>query len=103
MQIGEIRTVAGDGLWLSGAYGEDVVALHFTWIRAWQHVHDMLPLLEEVLLPLGARPHWGKCFIVTRDELESAVSKVRRLHRLRRRADPAGKFVNAFSHRVLGY
>src|SRR5262249_12969078 len=29
LQISEIRTVAADGLWLSAAYGTDVVALHF--------------------------------------------------------------------------
>ena len=31
--VAEIRTVAADELWLSGAYGRDTVALHFTWVR----------------------------------------------------------------------
>ncbi len=103
LQIGEIRTVAGDRLWLSGAYNEDVVALHFTWKRAWQQVHDALPLLEEALLPLGARPHWGKCFVATRDKLEAQYPRLADFAALRRRSDPDGKFANAFTHRVLGY
>ena len=30
LQVGEIRSIAADQLWLSGAYGEDTVAFHFT-------------------------------------------------------------------------
>jgi len=33
LQITEIRTMAGDDLWLSEASGADTVALHFTWVR----------------------------------------------------------------------
>jgi xylitol oxidase len=102
LQVGEIRTVAGDRLWLSGAYGQDVVALHFTWRRAWKQVHEILPLLEEALLPLGGRPHWGKCFVASRDELTAQYPRFGDFTALRRRVDPVGKFTNAFSQRNLG-
>jgi alditol oxidase len=60
LQVCEIRTVAADGLWLSGAYGTDVLALHFTWHLAPSAVAAVLPELEARLAPFAARPHWGK-------------------------------------------
>ncbi|HSP59454.1 MAG TPA: FAD-binding protein [Ornithinimicrobium sp.] len=60
LQVFEIRTVAADGLWLSGAYGTDVVGLHFTWHLDPGGVAALLPELEGRLAPFAARPHWGK-------------------------------------------
>ena len=62
LQVTEVRTIAADELWLSGAYGGDVVGLHFTWVRDVPGVYAVLPAIEDALLPLGGRPHWGKCF-----------------------------------------
>jgi alditol oxidase len=101
LQVSEIRTVAADDLWLSGAHATDVVALHFTWHRDSDAVHAVLPELERILLPLGARPHWGKCFTASRSELAAAYPAVDRFRQLRNRSDPTGKFDNAFLHRVL--
>ena len=101
LQVSEIRTVAADDLWLSGAFGTDVVALHFTWHPDWEGVHALLPELERLLLPLGARPHWGKCFTATRPELAAVYPMFDRFLELRERSDPARKFGNAFLDRVL--
>jgi alditol oxidase len=101
LQVSEIRTVAADDLWLSGAFATDVVALHFTWHPDWEGVHAVLPELERLLLPLGARPHWGKCFTATGPELADAYPMLDRFRQLRDRSDPARKFGNAFLHRVL--
>jgi alditol oxidase len=101
LQVSEIRTVAADDLWLSGAYATDVVALHFTWHRDEDAVHAALPELERMLLPLGARPHWGKCFTASRSELAAAYPAIDRFRQLRNRRDPTGKFDNAFLRRVL--
>lgn len=60
VQVCEIRTVASDGLWLSGAYGTDVVGLHVTWHLDPVGVAALLPELEGRLAPFAARPHWGK-------------------------------------------
>lgn len=60
LQVCEIRTVAADGLWLSGAYGGDVLCLHFTWHLDVDAVSALLPDLEARLAPFNARPHWGK-------------------------------------------
>jgi xylitol oxidase len=101
LQVSEIRTVAADDLWLSGAFATDVVALHFTWEPDWEGVHAVLPELERLLLPLGARPHWGKCFTATRPELTAAFPMLDRFRELRDRSDPNRKFDNAFLNHVL--
>ena len=99
--VSEIRTVAADDLWLSGAFAADVVALHFTWQPQLEAVYAVLPELERLLLPLGARPHWGKCFTATRPELAAAYPMLDRFRQLRDRSDPTRKFDNAFLDRVL--
>lgn len=102
LQVGEIRTVAADDLWLSGASGHDVVGLHFTWVRDPAAVYAVLPDIEAALLPLGARPHWGKCFVAGHDDLAAAFPRLGDFAELVRRVDPGGKFTNAFLGRVLG-
>ena len=101
LQVSEIRTVAADSLWLSGAFATDVIALHFTWQPDWEAVYALLPELERLLLPLGARPHWGKCFTATGPELAAAYPMLDRFRQLRDRSDPTRKFSNAFLDRVL--
>ena len=41
--VSEIRAVAADQLWLSGAYGRDTLAIHFTWRNAPGQVDAVLP------------------------------------------------------------
>jgi alditol oxidase len=101
LQVSEIRAVAADDLWLSGAFAADVVALHFTWQPNREAVYALLPELERLLLPLGARPHWGKCFTATGPELATAYPMLDRFRQLRDRSDPTRKFNNAFLDRVL--
>ncbi len=102
LQVSEIRTVAADDLWLSGAYGTDAVALHFTWLRDVTGVRAVLPAVEEALLPLGGRPHWGKCFAATSEQLAPAYPRFADFRALRDRVDPDDVFGNAFLDRVLG-
>ena len=62
LQVCEIRSVAADGLWLSGAHGTDVVGLHFTWHLDPAAVAAVVPEVQARLAPFGARPHWGKVY-----------------------------------------
>ena len=101
LQVGEIRTLAADRLWLSGAHGGETVGLHFTWHRDIAGVRSALDAVEEALLPLGARPHWGKCFLANADRLRPLYPRFDDFRTLAGRCDPTGKFHNAWSQRHL--
>jgi xylitol oxidase len=100
--VAELRTVAADDLWLSGAYGEDALAIHFTWRREPERVHPLLDRIEQVLLPLGARPHWGKVFRAGADALAPLYPRWSDFLSLAARLDPEGRFRNAWTQRHLG-
>ncbi|MFF2053632.1 FAD-binding protein [Leifsonia sp. NPDC058194] len=102
LQISEIRTAAADDLWLSSAYGTDVVGLHFTWLRDQAGVEAVLPALEDALLPLGARPHWGKLYVDPAGVVPSLYPRLGDFRALADRFDPAGRFRNPFLTRLLG-
>jgi xylitol oxidase len=94
--ISEIRTIAADDLWMSTAYGEPKVAIHFTWKQDWPAVRRLMPLIEKELSPYKPRPHWGKLFTVSRSELRSRYEKTADFIQLATRYDPRGKFRNEF-------
>lgn len=102
LQVCELRTVAADEHWLSSAYGHDVLGVHFTWLRDVERVYAVLPAIEAALLPLGARPHWGKCFVAGVDDLAPMYPRMPDFRALRDRVDPDRTFGNAFLDRVLG-
>ena len=68
VQVGELRTVAADDLWMSTAYGRDTVGIHFTWEPDWEAVRAVLPVIDDVLAPFDPRPHWGKVFTLGHEE-----------------------------------
>jgi xylitol oxidase len=98
----EVREVAADALWLSGAYRTDAVGLHVTWRADQPAVEALLPHLEERLLPLGARPHWGKLFAADVGALAPLYPRLADFRALARRHDPRGVFVNDFLRVKLG-
>jgi xylitol oxidase len=98
LQITELRTVAADELWLSPARGRDVLGVHFTWKLDVPGVNAVLPAVEEALLPLGARPHWGKVFQSTR--IASSYPQWTDFVELRGHHDPRRKFTNSFLDRL---
>lgn len=92
--ITELRTMAADDLWLSGASGTDAVGIQFTWKNHPAEVGRLLPRIEERLLPLGARPHWGKLSAAT--ELDAVFPHLDDFRALADRWDPRGKLRNRF-------
>lgn len=102
LQVNEIRTIPADELWLSPAYGRDVVGLHLTWLPAQAEVEALLAELEERLLPLGARPHWGKLFVADAASLHAAYPKLAQFRGVADRYDPNGVFRNDFLKRAFG-
>ena len=100
--VSEVRTVAADDLWLSGAYAGPVGALHFTWKRHPLRVLPLVDRVEEVLAPFGARPHWGKVFRAHADRIAPLYPRFEDFRELAGRFDPEGRFRNAWTARVLG-
>lgn len=96
LQVSEIRTIAADQLWLSPAYGQATVGLHFTWKPEQAAVEKVLPLMEERLAPLGARPHWGKLFQADAAALAPLYPRFADFISLAERVDPEHKFRNSF-------
>ncbi len=96
LQISELRTMAADSLWLSGAYETDAVGIHFTWKFEPAAVLALLPVIEEALAPFDARPHWGKLFHSVRREL---YPKLPDFVALADELDPQGKFRNDYLQR----
>ena len=79
-----------------------MLGVHFTWLRDVDRVYALLPAIEAALLPLGARPHWGKCFVAGAADLAPLYPRMPDFRALRERVDPDRTFGNAFLDRVLG-
>jgi xylitol oxidase len=94
--ISELRTIAGDSLWLSPHEGRDTFALHFTWQRRPAEVERVVAEIEAALAPLGARPHWGKVFTARADAIRPLYPRMANFLALRERLDPEGTFVNGW-------
>jgi len=99
--VSEIRAVAADTLWLSPFYEQDSIAFHFTWKPRAHKVLAVLPRIEGALAPFGVRPHWGKLFASSPQELEAVYPKLPAFRQLLRRYDSSGKFRNAFISRYV--
>ncbi|MEV6285812.1 D-arabinono-1,4-lactone oxidase [Kribbella sp. NPDC051770] len=101
IQVSEVRTIAADTLWLSPSQGRDTVAFHFTWIQDEAAVRPVVEALEAALLPLGARPHWGKVFAADAATLRTCYPKVPDFVELAARYDEGGKFRNDYLNTYL--
>ncbi|MFI7275378.1 FAD-binding protein [Streptomyces sp. NPDC049879] len=102
LQVSEVRTVAADELWLSPAQGRDSVGFHFTWVQDPAAVTPVLAAVEDLLLPLGARPHWGKLTTAAPGEIAARFDRMDDFRALAREFDPAGRFRNAHLDALLG-
>jgi xylitol oxidase len=102
LMVCEFRRVAADDLWLSACYRQDSAAFHFTWVRDIEAVLPVVAQLEHQLAPFGARPHWGKVFAASAEELHTLFERLPDFTGLARHYDPAGKFRNAYTARYLG-
>jgi len=102
LQVSEIRTVAGDDLWLSPAYGRDSLAVHFTWVADTERVRPAVQAVEGVLAAFDARPHWGKVFTTDPARVAALYPRMDDVRRLLVEHDPRGRLRNDFVDRYLG-
>ncbi len=99
--VSEIRTGAADEFWLSPFYRQQSAALHFTWKPLQPQVEAVLPQLEDLLRPFGARPHWGKLFTPDGHDWESLYPRLADFRSLASAHDPDGKFRNGLLDSIL--
>ncbi len=97
----EVRAVAADDALLSTAAGRDsgYVAVHMYRGMRWRPYFEAV---EQIMLGLGGRPHWGKRHFQTAATLRDRYPDWDRFQAIRARLDPEGRFANAWSERVLG-
>ncbi|WP_084039745.1 FAD-binding protein [Demequina sp. NBRC 110053] len=98
--VTELRTVAADGLWLSGAHGRDTLAIHFTWRNSPAAVAALTPRIEAALAPFGARPHWGKVHSMTADAVAEVTPRLADAQEQFEALDPDGRFANDHLRRL---
>ncbi|MFD0007854.1 D-arabinono-1,4-lactone oxidase [Streptomyces sp. NPDC127178] len=97
----EVRSVAADACWLSPAFGQESVALHFTWLPDQAAVSRAVDDVEEALGPFHARPHWGKVFHFDPDTVAGLYPRWGDFYRLLDTYDPQGKFRNTMIDRFF--
>jgi L-gulonolactone oxidase len=97
----EVRVAPPSDAWLSTAYGRRTAYLAF---HVYRHTPDpdYFAAMEEIMVRLGGRPHWGK--LHTRDASYSArlYPRFGDFRALRDRLDPGRVFGNAYLETVLG-
>jgi len=98
--VTELRTVARDELWLSGAYEREALGIHFTWRNTPTRVRALLPLIEAALAPFAARPHWGKLHLFDAEAIERVTPRLLDARELFERLDPTGMFSNDHLERL---
>lgn len=94
--VSEVRTIAGDHLWLSTNNAGDSVGFHFSMARDWAEVSKALKVIEAALAPFEPRPHWGKLFVMPAAQVMAGHPRLADFRKLADRHDPGGKFRNAF-------
>ena len=99
--VSEVRSVRSDDLWLSPAYGRDSIAFHFTWTANESAVLPAIAALEDRLMPLGPRPHWGKITTMSPDQIANCYERASDFRRLIVGYDPTFKFRNDFVDRLF--
>lgn len=99
--VNEIRFVRRDDNWLSPAYGRDSVQFG-AYTPDGRDARTYLEGVEDLAYELGGRPHWGKDFDATPEQLRAMYPAFDDFCALRQELDPDRVFANAFVARVLG-
>jgi xylitol oxidase len=98
--ITELRTIAADNIWLSGAFERDTLAIHFTWKKE-DAIYPVIEKVEAALRPFNYRPHWGKVFTADAQYLKSVYPKINEFKALVEALDPTSKFENSFTRSIF--
>jgi FAD/FMN-containing dehydrogenase len=96
----EVRVAAADDRWLSTGYGRETayLAVH-RYVR--EPYADYFAAVADIVGSAG-RPHWGKLHDLDAAALAARYPRFAEAVALRDRLDPAGRFANPYTDRVLG-
>ncbi|HEY2553406.1 MAG TPA: D-arabinono-1,4-lactone oxidase [Streptosporangiaceae bacterium] len=97
----EVRVTPADDAWLSTAYRRDSAYIAVHVYHASGH-EDYFRGVEEVMIQVGGRPHWGKMHTRGADYLRGAYPRFGEFVSLRDALDPERRFGNAYLEQVLG-
>ena len=97
----EVRVVAPDDILLSPAHGRATcyIAVH---LYKGMDYQPYFHAVEDLMMSLGGRPHWGKLHFRTAADLRPAYPRFDDFVAVRDRLDPTGVFGNDYLDRVLG-
>ncbi len=97
----EIRVAAADDVWLSTAYQRPTayIAVHRYYREPFA---EYFTAVEDLLVGVAGRPHWGKLHTRDAEYLEDAYPRFADVQRVRAEVDPGGLFANPYLDRVLG-
>ncbi|GAA0257984.1 D-arabinono-1,4-lactone oxidase [Cryptosporangium japonicum] len=97
----EVRMSAADDLWLSTAHGRDSAYVAVHQYHRTPH-EEYFRAVQEIMLPLEGRPHWGKLHYLDAGELSGRYPRFGDFLAVRDRVDPDRAFGNAHLRQVLG-
>ena len=97
----EVRVTPADDAWLSTAYRRDTAYIAVHVYHASGH-EEYFRGVEELMIEVGGRPHWGKMHTRGADYLRGAYARFGDFVSLRDALDPERRFGNAYLDRVLG-
>jgi len=102
LMVTEIRAIAADNHWLSPAFERETVAFHCTWQND-PEVPALVAVIESALAPFSPRPHFGKVFNLTGDQIRAVLPKFDDFRSYIRSIDPQGKFQNEFTSDLFSF
>jgi FAD/FMN-containing dehydrogenase len=94
------RPIAEDDVFLSNAYGKDIVAITIHQNAALPH-KDYFDDIEKIFQEYGGRPHWGKKHSMKAADLQKVYPMWDKFHEIRKKFDPHGIFLNDYLKRVF--
>jgi FAD/FMN-containing dehydrogenase len=89
----EVRYVAKDETLLSPANNQDVC---YIGAASQPNANEVIERFEPIMKSFGGKPHWGKCFSLTRDEIEKMHVGYEQFRSIKNEFDPNGVFSNEF-------
>jgi L-gulono-1,4-lactone dehydrogenase len=89
----EVRYVAKDETLLSPAFQRNVC---YIGVATQPNANEVIERFEPIMKGLGGKPHWGKCFSLTRKEAEAMYPGYQKFRTIRNELDPNRVFSNEF-------